>query len=491
MKMKTGWLSLATLAVVLTGCGGGSGGGGTSALTAGRSALNSLSSGSTSVTPTSLQSALSLFQTALQQSPNDPQANFGAAVCLAGLVSQEIDGSSTPAPATSSTGGSSGIGPPPPPPGVTGGVTTTASYSSSETAEPVGYNGSATGSAPNYVAGLFWNLGISGTNPLQLLRALAPVTDLRFGLMPYFGYETDNVTGREQELTQLNLVDQQLTAIEAVPSFTGSITLPNGSTAVVGLPEVQLFHAYVDSLRTQLSLSLAYIRSVTNSTSSSLLPAVFLPSVPVDLNHDGKLEPNEYLPASPYLTLRDPSYMATAKSALQGEAIEEAAGISGVLARPADGSGGYLVPNSTTVNAALTQIQTQVLPILQKLPTGPVTVQAPQPVGAPDIFHPQARSTGVTRGDIIGSGHGDDGLRAFYNGGGSTSFVSQSGSTPTFVSVTIDLAAWFASPPADLKTLAPTYPLDTNGFPIISQATYPDPTFAGLFPNGLPSGFLF
>ncbi len=490
MKIRTGWLAIATLAVGISGCGGGSGGGGTSSLTAGRAALNSISSGTTTVSPASLQSALTLFQTALQQTPGDPQANFGSALCLAGLVSQEIDGTSTPT-TTSGTSGSGTVGPPPPPPGLNGTVTTGATYTPSETAEPVGYSGNSTGSAPNYYAGLFWNLGTAGTNPLQLLRSLAPVTDLRFGLMPYFGYETDNVTGREQELTQLNQVDQQLTSVEAVPGFTGSITLPNGATAVIGIPEVQLFHAYVNSLRVQLALSLAYIRSVTSTNTINPLPAVYLPSVPVDLNKDGKLEPNEYLPPSPYLTLRDPSYMATAQTALEGEATEEAAGITGVLARPTDGSGGYLIPNSTTVNAALTQIQTQVLPVLQKLPTGPVTVQAPQPVGAPDIFHPQARSAAISRSDIIGTGHGDDGLRAFYNGGGSTSFVSQTSTTPTFVSVTLDLAAWFANPPTDLKTLAPTYPLDSTGFPIVSQAVYPDPTFAGLFPNGLPAGFLF
>ena len=55
--------------------------------------------------------------------------------------------------------------------------------------------------------------------------------------------------------------------------------------------------------------------------------------------------------------------------------------------------------------------------------------------------------------------------------------------------VTIDLADWFAHPPTDLKKLAPTYVLNSIGYPNYSLTTYPDPTFGGLFPNGLPTDF--
>jgi hypothetical protein len=55
--------------------------------------------------------------------------------------------------------------------------------------------------------------------------------------------------------------------------------------------------------------------------------------------------------------------------------------------------------------------------------------------------------------------------------------------------VTINLAAWFANPPSDLKAFAPTFTLDENGWPNPDQTRYPDATFGGLFPEGLPRLF--
>jgi len=49
----------------------------------------------------------------------------------------------------------------------------------------------------------------------------------------------------------------------------------------------------------------------------------------------------------------------------------------------------------------------------------------------------------------------------------------------------VNIAAWFANPPADLKTLAPTLTLGSDGWPDSTKSVYPDKTFAGLFPDGI------
>ena len=87
------WLAPAALAFALAGCGGGGGAAGSgNSIALGRAALNILSSGTQPATTSTLQSAVTLFQQALQQNSSDPNANFGSAICLGGLVSQEMDG---------------------------------------------------------------------------------------------------------------------------------------------------------------------------------------------------------------------------------------------------------------------------------------------------------------------------------------------------------------------------------------------------------------
>ena len=57
--------------------------------------------------------------------------------------------------------------------------------------------------------------------------------------------------------------------------------------------------------------------------------------------------------------------------------------------------------------------------------------------------------------------------------------------------MTVDLAAWFAKPPADLKVFAPTLVLNPQGWPDPSKTIYPDPTFGGLFPDGIKTDLPF
>jgi hypothetical protein len=439
-----------------------------------------------------LQTALTLFQQALKLNPSSTDAQFGAAVTLAGLVANQFNTSSSATSGSGGAGTASGSGN-----GSSGGQGAPGFMPP----EPSGYTGNVVMVPPPQTAGLFWNLGQDIVSPFALLQTLAPVADLRYGLLPYYGYPGDDVTGREQMLTQLTTVDQELQAIEANASFTTTLPDPsgNGGTVIVGLPEVYLFDAYVNSLRAQLGLSLAYVRDTPASTGGNGtgaggaltgIPVPMLttaPSPPADLNHDGKLEPNEYLPPSPYLTLRSATFMTTAQQALQEVVSDETAGITGVLARPSDGSGGFLVPNSSAVHAALVSVQTGTLPVLQQALKGPVTVQFPQ-FAVPDPA-PFASPPGKSAPRPISQ----SATRAVF----SNLVVAidpigfQPMPPPTLVSVTLDLAAWFTNPPADLKVFAPTYPLDANGYPIYSQAAYPDLTFGGLFPGGAPTSLLF
>lgn len=508
-------------ALTLWGCGSGGGGpvANSHALVDGRAALNQLASNATPASTQSLQSALTLFQQALQQNPNSSEAHFGAAVCLMGADAQQVDG-----------GAVTGTVPPTVPPTSTGAKSATgreAGYSAGSVGSgfvlpappaqgevpPAPSNGTVISRPiePVHTLGLFWFLDRGLSNPATLLNMLAPVSDLHLGLMPYYGYAGDarSVANRQQLLTDLATVAQHLQIVEADSAFTMTLPAPdqNGQTVTIGLPEVYLFDAYVQSLRVSTALSLAYNR---DPGTSGLLPPVptgggsaptppappiFVggsreapggstpgsPFLALDKNSDGKLTPDEYLPASPFLTLRDPSYLQTAQTAMGALVDRETKGITGVLARPATGS--FLVPNSTDVAAALTSIRDNVLPLIQQATTGPVTLSIPHYEAIPLM----AVNGGTTVQPAAASNE------LFAPGIVATAAPTPSQNTFPVVStepLTIDVAAWFAHPPADLKAFAPTYVLNSIGYPNYNLTTYPDPTFGGLFPNGLPADFL-
>src|SRR5579871_1635829 len=250
-------------ALTLWGCGGGggssSGTSGGDPLASGRAALNQMASGQQPTTTQSLQAALTLFKQATQQNPNSTQALFGVAVCQAGAIAQEIDGTGSASGGSggsaggvasgSSSGGSGkaahsrdGEPLPPAPPGVTGsggGTTTTPTLPAPPATgdlppAPPGISTPVKPVAPTHTLGLFWFLDHGLSNPYTLLEMLGPVTDLRLGLAPYAGYAQDDasVTRREQMLTDLGTVSQDLAKVEADPNFT--TTLPasdwNGQT---------------------------------------------------------------------------------------------------------------------------------------------------------------------------------------------------------------------------------------------------------------------
>lgn len=514
----------ATLLPGLFGCGGGSGGGSsnTNALVAGRSAMKQLASGEKPANEQTLQTILDLFLQAIQQNPNSSEAHFGAAVCLAGQIAQEVDGSSS--------AGSAGLASPPAPPaapgkpGSPGRPNGGGGNAPSPPSPPNGRLSAAVAAGdpveipptppgkpepqplpPHRTLGLFWNLDNSLANPYVLLHMLAPISDLRLGLLPYFGYPQDDAARRQKMLDGLNTVADHLAKVEADPNF--SVTLPdvdaNGATVTVGLPEVLLFDAYVQSMRAEIALSLAYVRdpgpswnpptiepqpmspslSITDSVSGG--PGFPIPTgfAYLDKNGDGMLTPAEYLPPSPYLTLRDARLLQTAQQAMLAVAEREQKGIEGILARPATGS--FLVPNVPDVQKALGEIRDSVIPLIKQAATGPFTIDVPRW----DMVQAPPDGTIVPLGASARRGRRVFELGPISGGGGG----SADGTLfqPRMEKVTINIAAWFANPPPDLKTFAPTLTLSAGGWPDPSKAVYPDKTFSGLFPGGIAADLPF
>lgn len=531
---KARLLLVGASALALWGCGGGGSASNTNPLVGGREALTQLASNKTVTTTGSLQSALTLFQQALQKDPNSSEAHFGAAVCLMGSIAQQIDGgevgiATVPPSGRPVIAGRSALGKRAggreagSSPGHAGPGFVLPSPPAQGSVPPAPPNGSVTPEPiePVHTLGLFWFLDRGLSNPSTLLNMLSPVSDLQLGLIPYYGYAGDaqDVARRQQMLTDLATVAQHLQTVEADANFTIMLPAPdqNGQTVSIGLPEVYLFDAYVQSLRVSTALSLAYNR---DPGTSGLLPpptsggggtigsggttgAPTPPSPPIfvhggrdavldppppgspfrdlDKNADGKLTPDEYLPASPFLTLRDASYFQTAQAAMLNIVDRETRGIAGVLARPATGS--FLLPNSADVKAALISVRDNVLPLIQQAAVGPITLTVPRyevipllATGGGSTVHPVISNNLYTQGVVATSSP--------------TIAPNPDWVVPT-ENITLNVAAWFAHPPADLKVFAPTYTLDSIGYPNYKLTTYPDATFGGLFPNGLPSDLRF
>lgn|GEM_PF-1756416 len=526
------------------GCGGGGSGAPVDPLVSGRAALIGMASGSQTTTTSSLNNTLSLFQKAVKANPQSVDARFGEAVLLAGVATASMDGTTTTVTPTVSPGstGSSGST-------TTSGVTNSSSTSGVAVSAsgpmipaapatgqvppmPPNANGLAQPAASHNTLGLIWFMDRSLSNPYTLLSTLGPVTDLHLGLIPYSGYSQDSadVTRRQQILAKLTNALSDLAVVEANPNFTYTIPDPDqsGQTVTIGLPEVYMFDAYLNSVAAQIQLSLAYVRDpgnyqvavpVLNTGSSSTggpLPPIFVNPGPnpilfalnysaLDTNGDGKLEPNEYLPPSPFLTLRDTTMIPAALTSLGATASKEALGIAGVLARPA--GGGFLIPNTTQVATALNNISQNVLPLIAQAAVGPVALSFPHYTFV-NIFGPVAEgndSSGgvfqyapvaaVYNGSASGTGSGASSGSASSGSGAITGGVASvngpnipaSGFTFTMETVTVNLAAWSSNPPADLKAFAPTYTLNPDGSLLQNSAAYPDLTFGGLFPNGLPA----
>ena len=160
-----------------------------------------------------------------------------------------------------------------------------------------------------------------------------------------------------------------------------------------------------------------------------------------------------------------------------------------MLARPSTGT--FLVPNTAQIAAILNNIQTNVVPLIAQSATGPVTLTFPH-YAVPNLV-----------GAIAEGSDSAGGLFQYIPSAAitvdtpppppitsGTAIIAPEPIVPpitvTQEQVTINLAVWFANPPQDLKVFAPTYTLTASGGIDPTATVYPDLTFGGLFPNGLP-----
>jgi hypothetical protein len=471
--------------VASMGCGGGGATAG-DPFAAGRSAIYGMAAGDAEPTRAGLGSALRLLERAMAAQPDSSEAKWWAAVCLVGLAGLDAGGVETapgaPGDPTPVAWGSGGAG-------SADGSTVADPGDHDIPALPPDYDGSVPPVEPPYRIGLVWNLRHTIANPYTFLTLLAPLTDIRFGLVSLVGYPGDDPAARMAMLARLDEADRLLTQVEEDAGFMATLPDPerDGGSIVLDLAEVRLFHAYVNIRRAETALSLAYVRDIGPLwpgavAADALDSGVWNPYRGMDRNHDGFLTPEEYLPGNPFLTLRAASYLRAAQSAMSAAAELGRMGCEAVLARPAStgsastgsADGGYLIENAPPYREALIEMRDAALPLIRQAAIGPVDVLTPHyEVSPTDGTAPDGRPCAAAAG---GTFELDPDPGDCY-GWGEPRIVMRS--------VRLNLAAWFADPPGDLKTLAPTLGLGNDGWPDSAKVRFPDVTFAGLFPEGI------
>jgi hypothetical protein len=481
MRTVHSFTGLAATCVLLAmvGCGGGSSQGG-DPLVLGRAAIQSLASGESTTSRSRLNDALGLFDRVIAANPDSSEARFWKAVCLVGIVGMDVSGvsSSSPAEAVSGRPGWDE-------PGGGEGWTAPDPGDGDIPAAPPDHDGPVPPVEPPHRLGLLWNLREAVANPFTLLTVLAPVADVRMGLPAMYGFVGDDFGDQQAAMARLDEADRLLALVESDAGFAASLPAWHDRQAElkIGLPEVHLFHALVHTLRAQLALSMAYVRSAgpqVDAPFTDVRPALYPdwnPFKRLDRNGDGVLSPDEYLPPNPYLTLRDGGYLTVARDAMLASAAHAEEGCSGVLART--DSDGWLINNVSPMREALTEMRDHAVPLLRQAADGPVEVLVPHyeppPMDGSSVPPaPCAREGRITfdldPGDCVGWGPPRIVMRKFR----------------------INLAAWFALPPPDLKAFAPFVGLNADGWPDPAQVRLPDPTFGGLFPDGVnPEDLLF
>ena len=162
-----------------------------------------------------------------------------------------------------------------------------------------------------------------------------------------------------------------------------------------------------------------------------------------DANSDGLVVVSEYLPPDPFLELSDAAPMQAMKSDLQTACAKAILGIDATLAETSDQFD--LIPWHTPGKDVDFDDLNSMKVLVQQIQQALVGPQAVPMIGF----------------------EGDLGLVRMY------------------------ISAWSDNPPADLKAFAPTFHFVDVGLLRVKPGSYPDPTFGGLFPDGLPDEILY
>lgn len=263
--------------------------------------------------------------------------------------------------------------------------------------------------------------------------------------------------GGSQIQADLATLDQSLVSVEQAlsvplsnPSFTFTLADPTDKsgtqTVKLGQAEFNTLYMLVATLRGIINPLLAYNMVEPNYNGSTRISSI--EAIALELETQGaSVTPAQYMAPSPFLTLNanGAADMATSKAELLAAITDGTSAINEIEAR---NNSGYLIdPGTFFTESDLNQISAH-LALYQTYITGPF--QAKETDGAGDV-----------------------------------------------VSTTVDVNAWFTSPPPDLKAFFPTFTVqavsDSNsstGYDtslLLSPSAYPDLTFGGLFPNGFPT----
>lgn len=236
--------------------------------------------------------------------------------------------------------------------------------------------------------------------------------------------------------TSLANVEQALAVVNSDPNYTYTLADPSdptntGKTVKVGSVELHLLLGLVNALRGAANAGLAYNAD----------PGSFDFNAAVgDLSGKSALTPAQYLPGGTFATLNSDgkARLNTTEQEINNLANNGIFAIDTVQTRT--GTGYLIEPGNVVITKAqYNDVETQIKKYqgyLTSAQTVPITV-------------------------------------------GNTTTQTQ-----------LNLPAFFANPPADLKALLPTLAVSPSqygdGSFDLTRQNYPDPTFGGLFPSGLP-----
>lgn len=229
-------------------------------------------------------------------------------------------------------------------------------------------------------------------------------------------------------------VEAALKVVESDPNYTYTLADPSKTgdataTVKIGGAEIQLLSAVVSTVRSVANAGLAY-----NADPGAFS---FKAQVPTGILSGALVSPAQYLPAGPFLTLASDgaARMGNVHSELNSTALSGIAAIDSVRTRS---NAGFLLNPGTLVSSdQLSQLQAQIA-VYQTYLTGSQTVP-----------------------------------------------LTLNGTT---INTRVNLSAFLDHPPADLRVLLPTLPTstDSSGLTSLTMNGFPDKTFGGIFPDGLP-----
>ena len=286
---------------------------------------------------------------------------------------------------------------------------------------------------------VLWRLPqlLSGSTAVQWPQAAdyLPTKTLQASLTPRASSPTPAQVQTEIAALDASLAKAEvaLAVVKADPSYVYTLADPSqpantASTVKVGSAEIQILSAVISIVRSLANGAVAYNAD----------PGTFSFETPAAAGFSGaSVGPAQYLPAAPFLTLAADggTRLGAVKTELIATADSGTAAIESVKTR--SNAGFLLNPGTLVTTGQLTAAEAQITAYKAYL-TGAQTV----PVGL-------------------------------------------NGKT---VTTRVDLAAFLDHPPADLRTLLPTLPVskDSSGATTLTMNGFPDLTFGGLFPDGLP-----